>query len=128
GGGEQRVLSIVHRGGASVIGKAFDGHIPPVDAHDPFDDADVDPFFLKDAALFDVQFEISGDASFGALDGSKLRRIAADKLDALANCLAAAADEIKFSLRQLTIHCTAADQTAFFVLKDYDFERVARDD
>ena len=78
--------------------------------------------------MFDVQFEISCDASFLALDRGELCRIAADNTDAFANCFATAADEIEFPFRQLSIHCPAADQTAFFVLKDDHFERMLRDD
>ena len=111
-----------------MIRKALDRHVPPVDSHDAFDDADVYLFSFQDAALLDVQFQIGSDASFLALDRGELCRIAADNTDAFANCFATAADEIEFPFRQLSIHCPAADQTAFFVLKDDHFERMLRDD
>ena len=53
-------------------------------------------------------------------------RIAADEFDSFANRLAAATDHIEFFLSQRAVHRAAADQSAFFVLKDDDFERMTR--
>ena len=40
-----------------MIGNAFDCHVPPVDADDAFDHADVDIGLVEDRALFYVQLD-----------------------------------------------------------------------
>ena len=58
GGGQQRVLALSIGVVPGVIREAFDRHVPPVDADDAFDDADVDLSRVQDAALLDVQLEV----------------------------------------------------------------------
>src|SRR5207247_3890648 len=77
-GGKEGIVALIHRGGARVIGEAGDGHVPLPDADDAFDDADVDLARVEDAALLDVQLEVSRDVALRALDSIELRRFAAE--------------------------------------------------
>src|SRR6185369_9508378 len=98
----------------------------PVDTDDAFNNSDVDTLGFKGAALLDMQFEISRDASLLSLHSRQLRHIAADKLDPVAHCLATLVDQVEFLLAQLANHSFAANQSAFFVLKNDDFQRMPR--
>src|SRR5687768_1335390 len=125
---KQCILPIVHRGRSRVIRETFDRHVPPVDPDNAFDDTDLDLLVIEMSTLFDVQFEIRSDVAFLATDFGELHRIAADKLDSLANGFAAATDEIEFAFGEFAIHRAAADQPTFFVLKDDDLEWMKQTD
>src|SRR5262245_25475770 len=111
-----------------MIGKAFNRHVPPVYADDAFDDPDVQLFRFENAALLDVQLDISRNTSLRALNCRSFCGISAEELDPFANGLAAATDQVELFLTQFAIHCATSNQTAFFVLKDDDFERMSRHD
>src|SRR5262245_16374978 len=115
-GGQQCIATPVHRGRSRVMGKSFDRDIPPVDADDAFDDTDVDLLAVEDAALFDMQFDISGEIAFFANDAREFLRIAADEFDAVANRLFTVGDQVELFLRQPPGDRAAADGAAFFVL------------
>ena len=57
-GAHQRVAPLVHRRRPGVVRKAGHRHVPPAYADDAFDDADVRPACIQDAALLDVQFDV----------------------------------------------------------------------
>ena len=61
----------MHRRGARVICRALDGHIPPADADDALDDADVDVGLVEDCALF--------VCSWTGGDGPSARRASASR-------------------------------------------------
>src|SRR6185369_10599911 len=103
---------------------AFDRDVPPVDPDDAFNHSDVYLFTVENSALFDVQFEISGNVALLSPHFRQLRDISTDELYSFANRLAAAANKVELFLGQLTIHRTAANESAFFVLKNDDFEWV----
>src|SRR6266850_3527441 len=84
---KERVLATIHRSSARVIGKAFDGYVPPVYSHNSFDHTDVDLPSFKNPTLLDMEFEISGDLTALAPDARQLSRISADKADSFANSL-----------------------------------------
>jgi hypothetical protein len=73
-----------------------------------------------------MQLKIRRNIPLLTPDLSKSRRIAADEFDPISNRLPAATHEVKFFFRQLTIHSAAADESAFFVLENDNFERVTR--
>src|SRR5262249_38637996 len=125
---EQRVAPLVHRRRARVIGEAFDRHVPPVDADDAFDHADVDLLGMQYAALFDVQLKVSRDVAGLTNHAGELISVAADELDAFANGLAAVCDQVQLFLGQADGDGVAADGPAFFVLKDDYFERMSQRD
>src|SRR5215510_4597158 len=125
---EQRVAPLVHRRRARVIGEAFDRHVPPVDADDAFDHADVDLLGMQNAALFDVQFQVSRDVAGLTNHASELVLVAADELYALPDGLAAVRDEVQFFLGKAGGDGVTADGPALFVLKDDHFQRVAQRD
>ena len=50
----QRILALVHRRCARVIGESADGDVPALDTDNAFDDADIDPFTVEDRALFNM--------------------------------------------------------------------------
>ena len=56
-------MAMVHRRRAGVIREALDRDVPPADADDAFDDADVDLLSVEHAALFDVQLEVGADVA-----------------------------------------------------------------
>src|SRR6185503_7575025 len=123
---QQRILTIVHRRRPRVICKSLDGDVPPVDADDAFNYADVYLFSIENAALLNVQLEIASDLTFAPSNVSEFRRISADEFDAITNCLAAATHKVELSLSQLAVHGAAADESSFLVLKNHDFKRVTR--
>src|SRR5262249_51359492 len=118
GTSQQGVLTIVHCGGAGMIGESFNRNVPPADANDTFNYANVDLFLFQNTALLDMQLEVSSNTSLHSLNAREFRRIAANKFDSVANRFAATTDEIELSFGQLTIDGATADQTAFFILKD----------
>src|ERR1700686_4321374 len=99
--GKHRIAALVHRRRAGVISEAFDLHLPLGDADDAFDDPDVDLLGVQNAALFDVQLKVRGDVTALATDACELVRVAADKLDAVANRLAAVGHQVQLSIGQL---------------------------
>ena len=50
----QRILPLVHRGCARVIGETENGDIPALDADNAVHDADLNVFAVQNSALFDV--------------------------------------------------------------------------
>ena len=56
-GAQQRVTTAIHRRGAGMIGDAVDRDVPPANADDAFDDADIDVAFIENCALLDVQLD-----------------------------------------------------------------------
>src|SRR5262245_31091325 len=125
---QQGILPSVHRGRPRVVGEAVYGHVPYLDAHDAFDDTDVDLFGIEIRALLDMQLEIGGDIAAVALDASDPVRIAADEADAVADGLAAPASDRHGLLRQLPANRLATDKATLFVLEDDEFQRMPRDD
>jgi hypothetical protein len=61
GGGQERVPPLVHGRRARVVPESIDADVPPLDAHDSLDDADVDAAAVKDRALLDVELEKGED-------------------------------------------------------------------
>src|SRR5258708_7581855 len=59
---KQSVVPLIHGSGAGMIGKAFDCDFRMQNADDPLYDTDIHLLLLERSALFDVEFEISGNA------------------------------------------------------------------
>ena len=122
---EQRVVPLVHRRRARVVGEAGHRHVPLADADDALDDADVDARGVEDAALLDVQLEVGGDVALRAAYLGQPRGVAADAADALAIGLAARRHVRQVLRGELAAPGAAAVEAALLVRPDDDFERVA---
>src|SRR5918999_2196178 len=109
-----------------MVREALDRDVPPVDADDAFDDADVDPLGVEKAALLDVQLEVGGNVAALAADARHAIRIATDEPDPVADGPSAPADEIELPLGEVTAQGPTSDQAALLILEDDDLERVSR--
>jgi hypothetical protein len=126
-GRQQRVLPPVHRGGAGVVGKALEGHLPPFDADDPLDDANLDAVAVEHRPLLDVELEIDLDITKVSPGSVQTIRVATDIANPLTDGLATVADHLEGLLREVSDHRAAADQTALLVRKDHHLQRVTGD-
>src|SRR5262245_7225398 len=72
------ILSLIHGSRSGMVGFSLDGHQPLVNANNPFNDANVDLFLVKDSALLDVEFQERVEITSLAANGLKLVRLPAD--------------------------------------------------
>ena len=124
GRGEQCVVPLIHGRRTRVIGDACDRHIPPMNADDALDHADVDLFLVQRAALLNMQFDIAREVTFFANRTGEFIRIAADELNALADGFLAAGDNAELFFGQATRDRLAAAGPALFVLENNNLERM----
>ncbi|MEX2150518.1 MAG: hypothetical protein WD793_09885 [Steroidobacteraceae bacterium] len=109
-----------------MIGDAFDRHVPPSDADDPFHDADIDAGLIQDGSLLDVQLDKGLQLARLAMRQRQPIRIAADGADPVADGHAAMADDIEGLRADAAGHRLAADHAAFLVRETDDLQRMAR--
>jgi hypothetical protein len=107
-----------------MVRHAFDGDVPPTNADDAFDDADIDIALVENRALFDVQLDVRFQVARLATRIGQSIGIAADRPDAVANGLAAVALDIECVRLEMTGHCHATDRAALLVREYDDFERM----
>ena len=121
---QQRVLPLVHRRRPGVVGKAGHRHVPLADADDALDDADGHALGFEDAALLDVQFEVGRDAAAGPPHLAS--RVGSPPTNAMPSPhrLAAGGHVREFGGLELATHRAAAEQPAFLVGPDRDFDRM----
>ncbi len=105
-----------------MIGDALDLDVPATVPHDAFNHPDVDPLGIEHATLLDVQFEIRCDVTPLSLNGGERSRIASQDPYSLANGLAAATHDVQVMVGQPPADGTAADEPAFLILEDHDFQ------
>jgi len=126
-GGQERVVSIVHRRGAGVVLESRDvtSHclIPTMPGRRRCRSSPTRACRPARCAA-----RSSRDIALASLGLIELRDVAADERDALLHRLAAVGDGLELGRRDLPAHRAAAKQASLLVLPDHDFDRVLRDD
>ena len=109
-----------------MVGHTLDRDVPPADAHDALDDADLDASFVENRALLDVQFQISLDIVRPAPCGVESGWIAAHGANSVTDRQAAVAHQAECIRANRSGHRLASEGAAFFVGETHDLERMTR--
>src|SRR5581483_4808028 len=126
-GSEQGVTPLGHWRRAGMICEAADFDLVLVDADDSVHDTDRNARLVQQAALLDMQLEITMDGPGRAARFLQPVRVAPNAAQAIGNAHAVAFP-VEYGGRQATDHRQTADGSALLVGPDRDFERVARGD
>src|ERR1700744_2667735 len=103
-----------------MVGQALHDHLTVHNTDDSFHDADLDMLLLEQRALLDVQFDVRANAAWPAFRFPDLVGVAAEKLDAVPNALAALRYGIEARGVESATEGGASQQSAFFVLENDD--------
>ena len=125
-GSEKRVAAIAHGRRARVVRESLDRHIPLPNADDALDHTDVQVFLVERTALLNVEFDVRVDVATPLPRARQVCRITAEKSDALANGLAAPADDRELVGGEVRRHRMAPPQATLFILEHHDVQRMAR--
>ena len=125
GGREHRIVALVHRRGAGVVGKALDRDLGPPEPDDTLHHPDLESRLLQQAALLDVQFEITGEVSPLPDRLAQPGNVAPDDADAFADGLAGPGHPVEVGVGQRPDGELAPDGSAFLVLPDHHLDRTA---
>src|SRR5262249_16522212 len=113
--GEKSVFSLIHRRSSCVIRKALDCDIPLRDSDNSFNYADVRVLGLEQAALFDVQFEISRYVAAFPPHCAEMFWFAAEETDTFRDRFAAVSALRQLFFGELPCKRVAADCPSLFI-------------